>query len=274
MTLATHSRSLLLLGATCAALGCTPGTSTPSFGGDYVPPVGDVGTLHCATAAWDAGDLRPVSLELTVDLIGASAALTYDRAHVYEEDDWTDFASRAWDAAVTLGAEDETLSFAAWEVTVLAERLSEFAGDLWTGSLSSEEFGEHDVVCWRDDFVADFTYDPESGDCLNTKGSVGLNSLPMAYVRASGDGQCGSFEGLILNEGFTVDPVLQGTDLRGADLAGAGLVFAHIFDGRFEGANLIGFEFGYALITGTSDAYTTWPAENCTVDDGALSCAR
>ena len=77
-----------------------------------------------------------------------------------------------------------------------------------------------------------------------------------------------------LNEGFLGYPVLQGTDLRGADLAGAGLFFAHIFDGRFEGANLIGLEFGYALITGTSDAHTAWPAENCTVEDGVLNCAR
>ncbi len=264
------TRSCLVFAVASALAACTPATQN-----DEPTPVStESSAIRCATSAWDMGDTRPVALDLSVDLASLEASLTYDRAHEYGNDDPFEFERRAWTSTVTLEAgasglivEDDELS-----ITAGPGGLGE---GLWTGTLASDTYGSHAVVCWEDTFAPRHSYDPSSGDCVDANGDVGFDALPVAYVRASGDGQCGTFEGLSLNEDFLGYPILRGTDLRGARLAGATLFFASILDGRFEGADLTDFEFGYAEITGTTDAHTVvWPNDSCTVEGDAMRCWR
>jgi len=263
------TRAPFFLFITAALSACTP----TSEGGDP-PPVAETQTaaVHCATEAWDDGDTRPVAVELTVDLATGDAALGFDRAHEYGSDDPFEFEGRTWSTSVVIDAGAD-LAIDGDDLTVVAASTDLGAG-LWTGTLTSDTYGTRSVVCWEDTFVAPHSYDPQTGDCLDADGNAGFDALPVPYVRASGDGQCGTFEGLSLNEDFLGYPILRGTDLRGARLAGATLFFASIHDGRFEGADMTGFEFGYAEITASADAHTVWPSDNCSVDGDAMECFR
>ncbi len=264
----THRAPLVLL---ALLTGCAPTTQGPAAPPD--PPSGPTEQILCATAAWDVGDTRPVSLELGLDLATGEAALRLDRAHEYGESDPFAFAPEAWTAEAEWSTADG-LSIVMEGLSVQATRSEDLSGELWLGTLASGDHGSHDVVCWADTFVGDHTYDPTSGVCRDGDGAPGQDALPVAYVRASGDGHCGTFAGLSLNEDFLGYPILRGLDLRGAELDGATLFFAHIADARWEGADLTGFEFGYATLTGTLDTHTIWPSESCAVEDGALACTR
>ena len=62
-------------------------------------------------------------------------------------------------------------------------------------------------------------------------------------------------------------------DLRGAVLDTATLYFAHIVDSQWEGADLTGFGFGYATLSGSMDEHTVWPEGPCSVDGSTLACS-
>ncbi|MCO4770225.1 MAG: pentapeptide repeat-containing protein [Deltaproteobacteria bacterium] len=275
MTLVFRTRSSALLGALALLSGCVPTAGPGSDGDPETPaPQGDQDLLHCTTQAWDVGDTRPVALDLSIDRLTGTAAVVYDRAHAYDQEDPFEFASREWTALAELAAADGELTVSLEGITLSATERAALGTGLWTGSLESEEFGVRDAVCWEDTFAGPHRYDADTGDCVDADGASGLDELPVAYVRASKDGQCGTFPGLSLNEDFLGYPILRGTDLRGADLSEATLFFAHIEDGDFRGANLEGFQFGYATLSGTTDAYTVWPEGPCAVQGDALDCMQ
>lgn len=268
-----NTRSSLALLVTLAA-GCAPEAATQNPGNTGNPAVTDGDVVHCTTAAYLTDDVTiPVAWTLTADLGAGLATATHDRAHEISDDPF-DFEPTNLESAVE-GELGESLSLSLDAgLTITGTRSAAFASHLWTGTLTTEDT-EVDAVCWRDGFAGDFAYEPSMGDCFDADGASGRDTLPVPYVRATGDAQCATFpEGTSLNEDFLGYPVLRGLDLRGAELAGSTLFFADVFEARLEGTDLTGFEFGYARVEGTTDAHTIWPQDLCEQDGDELMCIR
>ncbi|MEE2830294.1 MAG: pentapeptide repeat-containing protein, partial [Myxococcota bacterium] len=128
----------------------------------------------------------------------------------------------------------------------------------WSGTITREDL-QLRMSCWQEDFAPRFRYEQDSGQCLDSKGSTGRQSLPVEYVRATGDGNCVDLGEQRLEEENFSYPLWDGFDLRGADLSRAHMNFAEILDASFEGARLNGFDFGYVWLSGSVDSFTELP---------------
>ncbi len=125
-------------------------------------------------------------------------------------------------------------------------------------------------------------FDDERGACVDNRGRVAHNDVPLWFVQETGRGACADLRGANLNGNDVGYPALTGWDLRGADLDGATLHFADLRGASLQGADLSGMEFGYASVTGFIDDNTLLPGEPgspCTVSDHPsqgrqVSCRR
>jgi hypothetical protein len=135
-------------------------------------------------------------------------------------------------------------------------------------------------AAWIDDvrtralFPAQF--DDERGACVDGRGRLAHNALPLWFVQETGQGACADLRGAVLNGDDLGYPALMGWDLRGADLNGASLHFANLTWASLQGADLGGMNFGYAEVMGFIDDRTTLPGapvgpgepgSPCTVSD-------
>lgn len=127
-----------------------------------------------------------------------------------------------------------------------------------------------------------YRYDPTNGKCLNCLKKEGTNTFDIAKIRQSKDASCVQFpkmhlvellEGIHVSNEFSYH-TLENFNFRGAILKNVTLHFNSIKNADFSGANLNGFEFGYAEITGKTDRFTILPKEACTVQENQLSCVR
>lgn len=116
-----------------------------------------------------------------------------------------------------------------------------------------------------------FRYDAASGRCLDGAGKEGRNTVTIAAVRESRDGECADLRGLELLPPST--GTLEGWNLSGADLTGATLHFSAIVDADLRGANLAAFDYGYVTIDGKVDAFTRL-RPGCEPADGRVACGR
>jgi hypothetical protein len=260
--------------------GCVPvSSSAPDSSGPTPDPratAGDPDVLHCATAAFDDGTLQPIAIRIREDFSGDNASWSSMSigAALPDQEGVVAAPTASWDeqTSITL-TEDELLFGGVGTLVVEAARHPDFSGRMYVGTLSYGELGVHDVTCWFDDFVSDFTYVPGEG-CFDADGQAGHNPLPIPYLRDTGDAHCARFDGQMINEDFLGYPTFLGLDLRGARMESAALYFAHILESRWEGADLTGFDFGYAMLSGTVDASTVLPETSCETDDGWLDCMR
>jgi hypothetical protein len=174
-----------------------------------------------------------------------------------------------WDEAVpeTITVDqldvEGALRFRSQGETQVSLELSE-QGLFFSGQLVLE--GERtEVVCWDrlELFGSSWAtqpqalpahYDPALGDCIDRDGAPALNALPIEFVLETGYGECADLRGIRLHGDDYANPDLS-LSLRGADLEGAKLNFANLA-GSFEGARMAAFDFGYARISGTADAFT------------------
>ena len=93
-------------------------------------------------------------------------------------------------------------------------------------------------------------------------------------VRETKRGECVAFpEGDLNGDDFTYAE-LQDWQLAGADLSQAGLHFARLLGADLRGANLAGFSYSYAKITGEVDAYTVTPKGGCVVTNTHIDCGQ
>jgi hypothetical protein len=212
-----------------------------------------------------------VAFTVLVDLGDGSSELWMDRAHDYVEPDSSEFEPTFWSGEASWSL-DGDLTLSASDITVEAS-ITDLGANLWAGSLVSPDHGTLDAVCWSEGFQPQHHYDASLGTCVDDSGVAGVDLLPVPYVRVSGDGQCGFFPGLSLNEDFFDYPVLRNIVLRGAVLDTANLYFAHIVDSQWEGADLTGFGFGYATLSGTVDEHTVWPEGPCSIDGSTMACS-
>ena len=144
----------------------------------------------------------------------------------------------------------------------------------WSGTIALDEL-ELRLSCWQEDFAPRFRYEPDSGECLDSNGSTGRQSLPVEYVRTTGDGNCVDLGEQRLEEENFVYPLWEGFDLRGADLSRAHMNFAKILDASFEGTRLNGFDFGYVWLSGSVDSFTEIPDFcDAPVDGNWFECIR
>ena len=200
------------------------------------------------------------------------------------------------DVAATMGLEPTIRRYTdarvSWEDTFID---AEFGDDglwiykhwsgvdgLWEGYLYDLEFTGGDILncggfvvhCWEPDIEAPFQYDPDTGLCTDDDGETGLNPWSLPMVRETGDGQCADLRWTELNEYEYSHAQLADWDLRGADLENAGIFFSDLVDAQLEGANLESLDFGYAHISGTTDAHTRLPESDCDRSEDRLSCVR
>jgi len=266
----TLALSMLLLS------GCS--TLAPAGGGPPPDPrvsAGDPEVLRCTTAAFEGDDFAPVALRIREDFNGPNAyfsPMTLGAAHP-DQDGVVAAPTDSWDEQSYITLADGLLTFEGESLSLQASRHPDFTERMFVGTLTYGELGTHDVTCWFEDFVSDFTY-VEGEGCFDAAGTPGHNPLPIPYLRDTLDAHCASFAGQMINEDFLGYPTFVGMDLRGAVLDSAELFFAHILESSWEGADLTGFEFGYAFLSGTVDASTVILAENCGVQDDWLDCMR
>ncbi len=90
-------------------------------------------------------------------------------------------------------------------------------------------------------------FDDERGTCVDHRGRLAHNDVPLWFVQETGRGACADLRGANLNGKDVGYPELTGWDLRGADLDGATLHFAALRGASLQGADLSGLQFGYAL---------------------------
>ena len=277
------TRHTLFLALALLASGCTtpddpaasPPPETPTS-----PERPNAGTnsdlLRCSTAAFAGDEVWPVALRIAFDMEEDNpymAPMTLGAAQP-DQEGVVAAPLASWEEQAYLSIMDDDLVFDGPDLTVRTQRDVRFSAPMYVGTLQHTEHGEHAVACWFDDFEADFRYDPESQICVDADSTWGWNPYPLPYTRDTLDGHCGLFEGVMLNEDFFGYPTWIGMDLRGAQMQGSQLFFANILEAQWEGANLTGMEFGYAFLTGSVDDATTWPEENCELDDDWLDCVR
>lgn len=110
-----------------------------------------------------------------------------------------------------------------------------------------------------------YCYDQQTGECRDDGGNVGFNTIDAIELKTTRMGQCGNFQGAIfpyaLDENENPTGPYENVDLRGADLKGSRIEQLYKkLTGRFEGADLSTFHFGYTVVTGEVDSHTKLPA--------------
>jgi len=254
-----------------------PPGATPAPEPDPRVAEGDSQLFLCSTSAFEGEDFAPVALRIRDHLQEDDpyvVSMTLGAAHP-DQDGVLAEPTERWEeeAYVNIGDPDALLIEGAG-LSVTTSRAPGFPERaMFTGTLEHEDFGEHAVACWFDDFEAEHRY--VDGLCRNAEGEWGWNPYPLPYTRDTGDGHCGDFGGVMLNEDFYGYPTWIGMDLQGAHLGGAQLFFAHILDASLEGADLAALEFGYAFVTGSVDEHTTLPDQgSCELDADRVDCMR
>jgi len=135
-----------------------------------------------------------------------------------------------------------------------------------------------------------FSYNNETGQCVDRNGKLGYNPVSPAYlfsgkqvvdnseVYEGKNAECVDFAdfdfGKYVGLGY---PKLLRWNMAGANFHNALFVFADIKEANLRGADLKNLEFGYATIHGTIDKYTKIPtAENseCIEKNAELRCRR
>lgn len=174
---------------------------------------------------------------------------------------------RAEEAVVASWTFDASDSFAGFEDNGAWLRPTKQVRDgLWNAEMFIPEADDHSLLseqtelaatCFRSDLDQPASY--RDGACLDAAGNPAMNDVDFRVVLHTGDGQCADLRGETLNGNALGYPVFQYVDLRGADLRSASLHFASILDARLEGANMSSFEFGYAIISGSTDDATVAP---------------
>jgi uncharacterized protein YjbI with pentapeptide repeats len=122
-----------------------------------------------------------------------------------------------------------------------------------------------------------FRYQAATGACRNGAGAAGYNAPSEAKLRASHNAECTDLSGLDLSllardsTKFTFDS-LKSWNFKGALFKDARLHFNHIIDSKLQGADLSEIDYGYATITGETDAYTRPPMIGCKGPGPKLDC--
>ena len=271
------TRTPILIALVSLLSGCTAsGPADPVPTPQERPSTGDADLLRCSTVAFEGEDWWPVALRISFDLQGENAYfvdMTLGDSHPNQEGVLAE-PTAAWSEQAYLTMQGDDLVLDGADLWVDVTRMSEFTAPMYTGTLEHTEHGEHAVACWFDDFAGDFRYALENEVCVDADGLWGWNPYPVSYTRDTLDAHCGTFEGQMLNEDYLGYPSFVGMDLRGAQLQGASLFFANILDSSWEGADLTGFEFGYARLSGTVDERTVWPEESCELAADQITCMR
>ncbi len=252
------------------------------------PGTSDGPALTCATPAYSNEDGQAWSLRLDVPLPadGTTTTLVAEAGPVH-----ADTGAELGLQSTTLIHDDATIEFydqgfdMRFGNTSLwgwAEETAE--GQLFSACLMGLDNATTDpaappccemvMSCWTEDVEPVFTYDAESGTCLDEAGVEGTNPRSVEFVRETGDGECASLAWQDIGEGDHNYPDLDGWNLKGADLSGAELYFGNLVDAELEGARFDDFSFGYAEISGSVDEHTVLPSEGCEVDDENLDCIR
>jgi len=158
---------------------------------------------------------------------------------------------------------------------------------LYSGTLSSPNFGELEFHCWEytweriDDFNPDndfmlinkeYSYDHETGLCKNALGEEGYNHSSVVKARETGDAECVDMNGWSLEEQNFGYPNLD-WNVRGALMNGAQIHFANMIGADFSGADMTDFEYGYTSLQGIADEYTQLPID-CLSIDNMIDCMR
>lgn len=130
------------------------------------------------------------------------------------------------------------------------------------------------IVCWGSDFTPHFRYDAATGNCHDSTGKNGHNAIPLPMMRESKQAECTAPASVTLNEDDLGYPTLDGWRAAGADFSGSRLSFARLTNADLRGANLATLTYGYATITGTTDAHTLPPTDGCKTTVPMLECYK
>jgi Pentapeptide repeats (8 copies) len=139
--------------------------------------------------------------------------------------------------------------------------------DFYSGQATFES-DAREVVCWRVGRESRFLYDSTSGKCRDSAGALGMNILPVIYVRETGDGECNSFGEVSISTNASA--IYAGLNLRGADLSRSSMIFATVPHADFSGANLDGLATGYLDANGLRDAHTRLGPGMTDAEDGTI----
>jgi len=194
-----------------------------------------------------------------------------DPAHLFSamsgvvEGEWNDERLELW---MSHTEDDRTTHFG-----MRLDRDERTPGKMYTGVAYVNGCSAYEMTCWEPSIEPEFLYDTSTGDCTDDNGEEGTNPWPIHMVRETGDGECTRLVDVALNEDDYGYPDLEEWNLRGAVLDGSAMHFANLVDANLEGTDMAGFGFGYAEITGSTDAHTKLPLEPCDVGySGDLHC--
>jgi hypothetical protein len=130
-----------------------------------------------------------------------------------------------------------------------------------------------------------FTYNPSNGKCQKCNGEEGYNTLDYNEIRSTKNAECTDLSQLnlvylldtaaIVNFNALGYNILQGYNFKGCKFDSSELFFNHIYGASFEGADLSSLQYGYAVITGSKDAFTVLPmGGTCMSTTDSCNCAQ
>jgi hypothetical protein len=240
-------------------------------------------TLHCSTAAYHYDfDGVPESVRVQLYRDADEVGFDYQDQSVHPDDSLGPVglgpiivADPASSSGIALGAwSDTTLSLT---LPLFTKEAPSSSTNFWMELVRDEAtpgtvyrgvgyvavgFGV-EMTCWDPEIEPEFLYEPETGRCSSDDGVIGMNPWPIHMVRETGDGECADLSHTMLNEDDYGYPSLELWNLRGANLDGATLHFANLLGADLEGTDMSELEYGYAVISGSTDDYTQQPRIGC-----------